>query len=161
MTQQNRSYRQSPIVFVVRAMFIIFKFNIVSASRRFHYDITVIRTVWRYKGNQIGKIPTYNMEETHVLLHTSIIIIIHSSYALNTSQLIVLVVMTADILYFNTNYLTIQTSTSFLNLNQWTIIHWPLTITPHILRHSNCFILVKTNEDQPRLLQFAGQVFKG
>ena len=78
--------------FVARAMFIIFKFNIASAIRHFHYDIPATRPLWchnskvaypyglrkckrrtsdtyRYtellKGYQIGKIPTY-MEETHV-----------------------------------------------------------------------------------------------
>ena len=44
-------------------------------------DLTTSDT-YRYtellKGDQIGKIPTY-MEETHVLRHTSIIIIIHFS----------------------------------------------------------------------------------
>ena len=89
------------IVFVVRAMFIIFKFNIASAIRHFRYDIPAIRPLRRHnlkvahpyglrkckrptsdtyrntellKGHQICKIPTY-MEETHVLLHTPIIII--------------------------------------------------------------------------------------
>ena len=35
--------RQLPIVFVVRAIFFIFKFNIASAIRHFHYNIPAIR----------------------------------------------------------------------------------------------------------------------
>ena len=76
-----------------------------SAIRHFHYNIPAIRPLWchsskvahlyglrkckrptsdtyRYtellKCDQIGKIPTY-MEETYVLLHNPIIIIIHFS----------------------------------------------------------------------------------
>ena len=87
-------------------MFINLKFNIASAIRHFRYDIPAIRPLWRnnskvahpyglqkckrptsdpfrytelLKGDKIGKVPTYNMEETHVLLHTPIIIIIHFS----------------------------------------------------------------------------------
>ena len=39
---------------------------------------TELQCVLKMKGDEIGKIPTY-MEETHVLLHTPIIIIINFS----------------------------------------------------------------------------------
>ena len=47
-TIEQPSFGQSPIVFVLRAMFIILKFNIVSAIHHFRYDIPAIRSLWRH-----------------------------------------------------------------------------------------------------------------